>query len=418
MKNILRTLLVLALACISHVAAAQTPVYQTGIVTNGHPVGWASNRFVADLETLGGYSQLTITNPLPTFCINDSITANPYHQLCLGANNTAGTGGTATYNAFGGAASLPFIIAANTGQVSFNGSALTLGVSGSSAGSLIVSGGSSGAVTIKTVASAGTWNFNLPVTAGTINQPLISQGGGTSAMAWGSLSGNTSTFVTLSGGTTVNHCTQFDASGNLVDSGSSCASSGVGSGVAGNLPYYAVSGSTVVGNVNLNISNSALTIGVASSSTGSLNLTGASGGVITIQPGNATAGTWNLNLPNTAGLAGQVLTSGGGGAGTATWSNPSPVCCTYKNANFNAVASTGYCVDTSAGPITMTVEAFPTNGDAYIIMDCDNTFATNNLTIARNGNLIMNLAQNMTVSTLNANFILQWDTHFSNWVAR
>jgi hypothetical protein len=51
-----------------------------------------------------------------------------------------------------------------------------------------------------------------------------------------------------------------------------------------------------------------------------LSLAGTGSGTITIQPQSA-AGTYNFNLPTTAGSSGQVLTSGGGGATAMTWTS-------------------------------------------------------------------------------------------------
>lgn len=45
-------------------------------------------------------------------------------------------------------------------------------------------GSSSGVITIGSQAAAGTYNFNLPITAGTSGQVLTSAGGGSSAMTW------------------------------------------------------------------------------------------------------------------------------------------------------------------------------------------------------------------------------------------
>jgi len=53
-------------------------------------------------------------------------------------------------------------------------------------GTIAFQGTSSGAVSLTTQASAGTWNFNLPTTAGTAGQFLTSGGGGSTAMTWGS----------------------------------------------------------------------------------------------------------------------------------------------------------------------------------------------------------------------------------------
>lgn len=52
---------------------------------------------------------------------------------------------------------------------------------------------------------------------------------------------------------------------------------------------------------------------------GQINLYGSSSGIVSIKPGAAAAGTFNFNLPVTAGSAGQVLTSQGGGASAMTW---------------------------------------------------------------------------------------------------
>lgn len=54
-------------------------------------------------------------------------------------------------------------------------------------------------------------------------------------------------------------------------------------------------------------------LGAVGVATGSLGLRGTTSGVVTIQP-QAAAGTFNFNLPTTAGSAGQPLLSGGGGA--------------------------------------------------------------------------------------------------------
>lgn len=53
---------------------------------------------------------------------------------------------------------------------------------------------------------------------------------------------------------------------------------------------------------------------------GILNFSGSSSGVVTIQP-QAAAGTFNFNLPTTAGTSGQALLSGGGSASPMTWGN-------------------------------------------------------------------------------------------------
>lgn len=63
------------------------------------------------------------------------------------------------------------------------------------------------------------------------------------------------------------------------------------------------------------------TLGVAGTNIGKLALSGNTSGTITIQP-QAAAGTYNFNLPTTAGSSGDFLISGGGGSTAMTWSNP------------------------------------------------------------------------------------------------
>jgi hypothetical protein len=68
--------------------------------------------------------------------------------------------------------------------------------------------------------------------------------------------------------------------------------------------------------------NGIISSGLAGTTTGGYKLAGSTSGNVTIQP-QAAAGTYNFNLPTTAGTAGQVLTSAGGGSSAMTWSTPS-----------------------------------------------------------------------------------------------
>jgi len=63
------------------------------------------------------------------------------------------------------------------------------------------------------------------------------------------------------------------------------------------------------------------TLGISGTTLGTLSLAGNSSGVVTIQP-QAAAGTFNFNLPTTAGTSGYVLTSAGGASSPMTWTAP------------------------------------------------------------------------------------------------
>jgi hypothetical protein len=75
------------------------------------------------------------------------------------------------------------------GAIAYEDEANTFGgaVSIGGTGSFSISGSTSGTITIGRQAAAGTYNFNLPTSAGTSGQPLLSGGGGASPMTFGTL---------------------------------------------------------------------------------------------------------------------------------------------------------------------------------------------------------------------------------------
>jgi len=77
-----------------------------------------------------------------------------------------------------------------------------------------------------------------------------------------------------------------------------------------------------------------------------------------------------------------------------------------KNADYTAVAKDFILIDTSANVVTVTLPASPTNFDVISFLDYTGSFDTNNLTVARNGNNIMGLAEDMTVAVKNNSFDL------------
>lgn len=65
----------------------------------------------------------------------------------------------------------------------------------------------------------------------------------------------------------------------------------------------------------------------------------------------------------------------------------------------DAVNNTGYMVDTSGGAVTLTLPASPSAGDRVSYLDAAGTFRANNLTIGRNSEKIMGVAEDLTCST-------------------
>lgn len=350
-------------------------------------------------------------------CVNIDASGNfqDAGAACATGQGTvnAGTSGQITYYA-----SSTNAVSGNA-NANISGGALTLGTLNSTQGSLVLDGSSSGAISVLPQAAAGTYNFNLPITAGTSGQPLLSAGGGSAPMTYGTLSGNTTKFGTATGSFTNGNCIAADASGNLIDNGSPCGTGGSGTvtaGVAGQMAYYASSTAAVAGNSFANISSGRLTLGVLNTSLGSLVLDGSTSGAVTLKP-QAAAGTYELDLPTTAGSAGQVLTSQGGAGTAMTWTTPG---ITWGGApqtvSFNATANTRYCIDTlTTGAVTMTLPASPADGDQIGFIDCKSNFATTNFTVARNGKNIMGSAANMTVNTSNAAATLIYSSTLSDW---
>ena len=84
-------------------------------------------------------------------------------------------------------------------------------------------------------------------------------------------------------------------------------------------------------------------------------------------------------------------------------------------ANTDAVAGGVYWCNTTGGAITLTLPSGPSTGDYIEIYDIANAFDTNALTVARNGQLIMGAADNLTVSTEGAAFNLVYYNATYGW---
>jgi len=96
---------------------------------------------------------------------------------------------------------------------------------------------------------------------------------------------------------------------------------------------------------------------------------------------------------DTISLAAGASQTGFGRTGTVDWDT------TKKTTSFTAVSGTGYFVDTSGGAVTATLPATPSAGDIVAFNDYARTFATNNLTIGRNGSNIQGTAADGTIAT-------------------
>jgi len=141
---------------------------------------------------------------------------------------------------------------------------------------------------------SGSWTFTLPIDDGTTDYPLVTDGSGVTSWSLLTAPGGGTGLTTF----TANRILLGNAAGNIAQA------SAVGS--TGQVYYAANTWSYIP------------TLG-AVGSIGTLSLAGNTSGVVTIAP-QAIAGAYNFNLPTTAGTAGQVLLSAGGGASPMTWS--------------------------------------------------------------------------------------------------
>src|SRR6056300_1487456 len=85
--------------------------------------------------------------------------------------------------------------------------------------------------------------------------------------------------------------------------------------------------------------------------------------------------------------------TGFGRTGTVDWDT------TAKTASFTAVSGNGYFVNTTSGAITVTMPATPSAGDIVGIKDYAGTFATNNVTVGRNGSNFDGVATDPVLTT-------------------
>jgi hypothetical protein len=98
---------------------------------------------------------------------------------------------------------------------------------------------------------------------------------------------------------------------------------------------------------------------------------------------------------DTINLASGASQTGFGRTGTVDWQTGS-----IKTATFTAANGEGYFVNTTGGAVTMNLPASPSAGNIVSVKDYLYTFATNNLTVGRNGSKIGGAsAADLTVST-------------------
>lgn len=231
-----------------------------------------------------------------------TTTVNKVNGVSYGASPSTNTvpvvtaANTVTYEAVPNAALANSSITLGSTSVSLGATASSLaglnsvgvGTAGTTDGSLTIANtNSSGTVTIKNPSAASSYNFNLPATAGTSGQVLLSAGGGSSAMTWGTL-------TVGSGGT------------------------GLSGGTQGGIPYFA-SSSTMASSAAL--AQHAVVVGGGSSGGAPYTLSslGNSGSVLISAGASADPAFGAIDLTSANAISG-ILPVANGGTGTATGS--------------------------------------------------------------------------------------------------
>ena len=87
-----------------------------------------------------------------------------------------------------------------------------------------------------------------------------------------------------------------------------------------------------------------------------------------------------------------------------------------ETTNHTASAGDKLFVDCSGGVVTVTLPASPSMGDEIRIIDATGSASTNNITVARNGNNIQGVADNLTIDTDRAAFGLVYYNSTQGWL--
>lgn len=393
-------------------ALAQS-VQQSGSVTPNTAAIWSGTGIIKGGVTATDSPLTTFgvtRNGVDAICVSsDRSTAVGRNQLCFQASTTGPAKislqnyGTAT------AQDLQFVLNGVTLTLPSGGGTFITGIGPYVVGHAACFNSTTGIVQDCGVAIGAGTQFGLPyystassitsTAAATNGQMLVGQTA--SAPLWKTLSGDVSSIssagaVTLQSVNGIPFATSYTNHGVLLGQGTSafvtattgnvgycllsqglasdpiwspCASgSGSAGGAATQVQFN--NSSALAGSANLTWVSPALTIGVAGTTTGQLQLapSGSASGTVTIQNPSTTA-AFNFNLPTGAGTSGQALLSGGGGAtamsfgtlglaaGGTNCTVPSGTCLD----NITSFSSLGYVQRTGAGTYAFSTQ-IPVSG--------------------------------------------------------
>ena len=122
------------------------------------------------------------TNNVGQCLLSQGNSGDPIWSSCASGSGSAG--GSNTQVQFNNATAL-----SGSANLTWVSPTLTIGVAGTATGQLQLApaGSGTGTVTIQNPSTTSAYNFNLPTTAGSLGQPMLSGGGGSTAMSFGTL---------------------------------------------------------------------------------------------------------------------------------------------------------------------------------------------------------------------------------------
>ena len=142
---------------------------------------------------------------------------------------------------------------------------------------------------------------------------------------------------------------------------------------------------------------------------------------VSLQAPSTVASNKEFTLPSTSGSANNIITTNASGVLSMTDINTlvtSDIAwqSSVKTGDFTAVSGEGYFVNTTSGAVTATLPSSPSAGDFVAFKDYAETFATNNLTIARNGSNIQGSATDSKLETNRASVVLIYIDSTEGWL--
>lgn len=312
------------------------------------------------------------------YCLlSQGSSSAPIWAACASGSGSAG--GSNTQVQFNNSSSL-----GGSANLTWSTPALTIGVAGSTTGQLALasSAGASGVVTMQAPTATAAYNFNLPTGAGSSGMPLLSGGGGATAMTFGALGvAGGGTGGVVASGTLLDNISGFSSTGYINRTGAgtyafsttipvSGGGTNLASGTSGGILCFTGSG----------------TIASSGALTANTVVIGGGAGVC---PSTIAAGTNGQLLIATTGAAPAFTTMGTdatiSAAGALTIANSAVTNAKMADAaayTFKGNVTSGSAAVTDFTVASLTLKASPAAGDEIIIADNAASGATKRATVA------------------------------------